>query len=112
MPGQTKEVRARARLVAKRMGLEPWYEHQQVVLNVVGKELGLTLKAAKPAPKVLGKRKKMPDCCVCLEPVQHLAVFHPCGHRCCCESCAKRDEVETCPLCRTRVQAVVPRVYD
>lgn len=39
-------------------------------------------------------------CKVCLEKDVH-AVFLPCGHLVCCMQCS--EQVETCPLCRTKI---------
>lgn len=99
---QTTEVRKHARKVAKRLGLEPWYEHQAEVLKVVGEELGVTLRA--------GKRKRAPECVVCLEAVE-LVVLAPCGHRQACKSCLLRCHGK-CPVCRQRWTGMAEKVFD
>ncbi|GAV78716.1 GIDE domain-containing protein/zf-C3HC4_3 domain-containing protein [Cephalotus follicularis] len=47
----------------------------------------------------------MPDLCViCLEQ-EYNSVFVPCGHMCCCTTCA--SHLSNCPLCRRRIEQVV-----
>lgn len=49
-----------------------------------------------------------PDVCViCLEQ-EYNSVFVPCGHMCCCTSCA--SHLSSCPLCRRRIDQMV-RAY-
>ena len=122
--GQTKEVRAHARKVAKRMNLEPWYENQAAVLAVVGRELGLELVPREPScnrhyNKPGGKRKRdggnecTTECSVCMTATE-LVTLVPCGHRrtCmpCLNKCATRDP--RCPVCRSRWTAVLEKIYD
>jgi len=44
------------------------------------------------------------ECCICLTEDKD-SVFIPCGHVCCCESCAKKinDSGQSCPICRASV---------
>lgn len=104
---QTPEVRKRARVVAARLGLKPWYEHQEAVLKVVAEELGQSLK---PAPPRKRKRPQVPECVVCMEP-KELAVLAPCGHRQTCMTCLRSCRGK-CPVCRQRWTAVVEKVFD
>jgi hypothetical protein len=46
------------------------------------------------------------ECCICFSCNQ-MVVFAPCGHYCCCLSCA--NKVNNCPLCRARIQHRVTR---
>lgn len=103
---QTPEVRRHAREVAKRLGLEPWYEHQDEVLKVVGQELGLSLRPGKATKK----RKRAPECVVCLESKQ-LVVLAPCGHRQACKSCLLQCHGK-CPVCRQRWTGMVEKVFE
>lgn len=106
---QTPQVRKHARAVAKRLQLEPWYEHQAEVLKVVGEELGIELKPAFPQ-KRKRKRQQAPECVVCLEPVE-LVVLAPCGHRQTCRGCLARCHGK-CPVCRVRWTGMVEKVFD
>ena len=102
---QTSEVRKRARIVAKRLQLEPWYDYQEEVLKVVGHELGLQLKPAR-------KRKREPTnvCVVCMESAD-LVVLAPCGHRQTCKSCLRHCRGK-CPTCRSPWVSLVEKVFD
>merc|ERR1719387_2950524 len=44
-----------------------------------------------------------PDCVVCMER-ESTHFFHPCGHFCVCQKCAKR-KFQTCPMCRAAVES-------
>mmetsp|Transcript_8619 Transcript_8619/g.15254 ORF Transcript_8619/g.15254 Transcript_8619/m.15254 type:complete len:109 (-) Transcript_8619:119-445(-) len=58
---------------------------------------------SKPPPQVVT------ECCICLDEDKD-AVFIPCGHVCCCESCAKQIQGSSehrCPICRGNVAQVV-----
>ncbi len=51
-----------------------------------------------------------PDCIVCLvEP--KTVVYAPCGHHICCVSCTTRMMASNnkCPMCKSKIVAVVPR---
>lgn len=53
------------------------------------------------------------ECVICLDVVPN-RTFAPCGHMCCCESCA--EEIETakmpCPLCRSNITSVLVYTLD
>eukprot|EP00271_Cylindrocystis_brebissonii_P000759 TRINITY_DN10977_c0_g1_i1.p2 TRINITY_DN10977_c0_g1~~TRINITY_DN10977_c0_g1_i1.p2 ORF type:complete len:131 (-),score=23.13 TRINITY_DN10977_c0_g1_i1:884-1276(-) len=74
--------------------------------------------APSPSPSGApgGKRERrdervegsLPDLCViCLE-AKYSCAFSPCGHMCCCSSCA--SQLSDCPLCRRRIDHSL-RVY-
>jgi hypothetical protein len=92
---ETKETRVLARVVAARMGLEPWWHHREEVLKVVY--------------RLQGKRAPATECAVCLEGVD-LVILAPCGHRCVCGGCAARCGGK-CPLCRRKIDAQVAQVF-
>lgn len=51
-------------------------------------------------------------CCICFDKPREYA-FVPCGHRCCCKTCADlliSDANSFCPICRDRPQSVV-KIY-
>lgn len=101
-------VRACARAVAKRRGLEPWSDHRDAVLPEVYRELGL----GAYTPKGNAKRKRpaaAAECAVCMEATA-LVVLVPCGHQKVCAECADMCG-HKCPVCRTRFSSVVARVY-
>ena len=42
------------------------------------------------------------SCKICMED-DISVVFLPCGHLCCCSSCANRPAVKICPICRIEI---------
>lgn len=50
------------------------------------------------------------ECLVCMD-ADKTTVFSPCGHYCCCQSCARIIEgnAGTCPLCRAKIILCVDR---
>jgi hypothetical protein len=60
--------------------------------------------------KVYGDDAIDMDCVVCMA-FQKDVVFAPCGHYCCCSTCATTVKTRqgNCPICRGRIQQVVRR---
>ena len=103
---ETKEVRVLARIVGKRLGLDPWWDHRDAVLPEVYARLGLgTYKGRRSAPAPV-----LTECAVCLEAAA-LVVLVPCGHRRICGPCADRCR-GTCPICRAQFRSHLARIYD
>lgn len=50
---------------------------------------------------------KSRECVICFEEAELGNVFVPCGHTCCCESCASQFNGQPCPVCRETVEQVV-----
>jgi len=50
------------------------------------------------------------QCVICFHTRSSNYAFQPCGHVCCCETCAHVMLGDKCPMCRVRVN-VVTRVY-
>ena len=98
---ETKETRVLARVVAARMGLEPWWDHRDEVLAEVYRAQGRVYGKRAPAPAT--------ECSACLEGAD-LVVLAPCGHRCVCGGCAGRCGGK-CPLCRAPIAAHVTKVF-
>lgn len=48
------------------------------------------------------------DCIICYAEPKSV-VFAPCGHYCCCASCANQMRAKGCPLCRQRIAQIVER---
>ncbi len=46
-----------------------------------------------------------PECNVCLQEMEELVIFSPCGHYCSCSQCAQR--LSKCPMCRHPIITVV-----
>lgn len=46
------------------------------------------------------------ECCICIDAAP-TKVFHPCGHKCCCATCAEKIAAgnKTCPICRAEITA-------
>ena len=104
---ETKQVRAVAAKVAQQLGKTPWYEHREEVLPTVYAQLGLG-PYRKRCTASQKKRKRAPECCVCLTATE-LVILAPCGHRCICAAC--NGSVQRCPLCRSPIESVVRTVY-
>lgn len=45
------------------------------------------------------------ECVICMDEKSEV-VFVPCGHMCCCHSCAQ-NELEDCPMCRTKIERTI-----
>ncbi|XP_045455435.1 E3 ubiquitin-protein ligase LRSAM1-like isoform X1 [Melitaea cinxia] len=45
------------------------------------------------------------ECVICMDEKSEV-VFVPCGHMCCCHSCAQ-NELEGCPMCRTKIERTI-----
>ncbi|XP_047540757.1 E3 ubiquitin-protein ligase LRSAM1-like isoform X1 [Vanessa atalanta] len=45
------------------------------------------------------------ECVICMDAKSGV-VFVPCGHMCCCQSCAQ-NELEGCPMCRTMIERTI-----
>jgi hypothetical protein len=109
----TKDVRVRARQVAKQIGKEPWFEHRDAVLPTVYQQLQLGPYVPRPTKK--RKRPAAPatasaECVVCFEN-EALVALVPCGHRKICIDCAERCD-RKCPICRKRFHTVLSKIYD
>lgn len=46
-----------------------------------------------------------PECNVCMQEMEELVVFSPCGHYCSCCYCTRR--LSKCPICREPIIRVV-----
>eukprot|EP01065_Artemidia_motanka_P001577 TRINITY_DN10720_c0_g1_i1.p1 TRINITY_DN10720_c0_g1~~TRINITY_DN10720_c0_g1_i1.p1 ORF type:complete len:370 (+),score=44.08 TRINITY_DN10720_c0_g1_i1:56-1111(+) len=69
------------------------------------------IRQAMSGAEPVGRRDSVvsvPDeeqCVICFEARRHYA-FIPCGHWCCCSSCAK--QMSDCPMCRKEVRGFMP----
>jgi hypothetical protein len=55
---------------------------------------------------------ELTDCCICLtgltdDPSMVFVAFAPCGHYCCCRTCA--SQLKLCPLCREPIHRCVTK---
>lgn len=51
-------------------------------------------------------------CIICCENEKQ-SVFVPCGHKCCCETCApKFVNKYKCPFCKKSVESIIKKVYE
>ena len=52
------------------------------------------------------------ECCICLSNCANVAVV-PCGHVCMCQECSDSyDKENACPICRKKIQIVVPLIVS
>lgn len=60
--------------------------------------------------KIFNGGEDQGECIICMDTEKDV-VFAPCGHYCCCRSCATsvKGGNSTCPLCRTMIQQIVGR---
>ena len=56
------------------------------------------------------KRQDANMCVICMDAPKTFAMM-PCGHVCCCETCALQMIGDSCPLCRTNVTQVLKTWY-
>ena len=68
----------------------------EVAVTIAGHRYDLSLEDER-------ERADRATCAVCFASPKSVA-FLPCGHVACCESCAARPELKTCPLCKERVE--------
>jgi len=106
----TKDVRVRARQVAKQIGKEPWFEHRDSVLPTVFQQLQLGPYVPRPTKKRKRPAAASAECVVCFEN-EALVALVPCGHRKVCSGCAERCN-HKCPICRKRFHTVLNQIYD
>ena len=59
------------------------------------------LELMDPHRETLVPKTDSVECKVCLSMPVRIA-FQPCGHACCCQTCA--DQITQCPLCRASIQ--------
>ncbi len=52
------------------------------------------------------------NCIICCEKPKQ-AVFVPCGHKCCCETCAEKFiNKHKCPFCKKSVESIIKKVFE
>jgi hypothetical protein len=53
--------------------------------------------------------ENLSECAICLSDDQSLVfvIFAPCGHYCCCDTCASK--LQKCPMCRADVKRLVKK---
>ncbi len=68
------------------------------------KKQQLTLKEFEKMKEEIEDMKQARRCKVCLDESSN-RVFLPCGHFICCSGCS--EKIADCPLCRTRIIALV-----
>ncbi len=61
-----------------------------------------------PPKSPVKSKKKLDDCCICMEPIQDESEMTECGHAICGE-CSKLLEKAECPMCRAPLKG---KLYD
>jgi hypothetical protein len=97
-----------AALRARLASLEGGAAAGQELRRLSDEELKEALGTAKAAVRRLkGERERRAQCVVCLS-APHAVLLLPCTHLCMCAACA--DRVDTCPVCRGRIDERLPVV--
>lgn len=69
-------------------------------------KVSMLSQRARAAEAEAESRKEQRLCVVCLQR-EKSAVLRPCGHACCCGTCARREELRRCPVCRSDIAHVL-----
>ena len=79
--------------------------------RVKKKSISIVVNANTTVKKVYGDEDIDTDCVVCMF-IEKDVVFAPCGHYCCCDSCATnihKSRKSICPMCRAAIIQIVRR---
>jgi hypothetical protein len=91
--------------------LEKERGHTETLLAVGRKRIAQLrdeLKAAEASKLEAQERlSQAVNCCLCLDAPKAV-LFQPCGHVTTCASCAKRSDLNHCPVCQSPVTAKLP----
>ncbi len=83
----------------ERDDLELFDDDADVECESRGKSNGAVIDSPVAAPSVEHDSKQ---CVICLSSLKEMC-FAPCGHMCCCASCADNPSLHRCPICRAEI---------